>query len=109
MTFDLICESDSTIATAHFGSTICELICVQLQRIYEDQDHAPHEDEIVRLANILFSATKTYGVYVVAIHYALEALDYAGALQAGKAMLAHETMLHSVQSGQIEIFDGALH
>ncbi|TXN15147.1 hypothetical protein FV219_02470 [Methylobacterium sp. WL122] len=109
MTFELTYDSDGTVVTAHSHSTICELICVQLQRIYEDQDHAPHEDEIVRLANILFSATKTYGAYVVAIHYALEALDYAGALRAGKTMLAHETMLHSVGSGQTQVFEGAPH
>ena len=99
MAIEIFLETDDQLVTAHPGSTICELIVIQLQRIYYDQCHGAHEEEFVRLANILLPHTKTYGVYVVAIYQALEELNYGLALQAGKLMLQHETMLHRMISG----------
>lgn len=96
----IVTGSIDRVVAAPPNGTICELIYLQLQRIYEDQDHAPHEDEFVRLSNILLPGTKTYGVYVLAIHHALANLDYATALRAGQAMLQHETWLHAIAAGQ---------
>lgn len=93
-------KHDDGLVVAHAGSTICELICVQLQRIHEECTRAPHEEEFVRLSNILLPNTKTYGVYILAIYQALENYDYGGALAAGRAMLQHEIMLHAILAGQ---------
>ncbi len=78
------------------GNTICELIFIQLQIIYEMQSHVDYEDEIIRLANILLPNTKSYAIYFLALYCALEDLNYGLALQAGRLMLQHERLLHAI-------------
>lgn len=99
MAIEIPWKSDKQFDKALPGSTICELICIQLQRIYLEQSHEMHEEEIVRLANILLPNTKTYGIYILAIYRAIEDLNYGLALQAGRLMLQHETMLHAIVEG----------
>lgn len=95
---DIVAASGAS-ASEQVPQTICERIYALLELIYRDNDHIPHQDAFMALANPLASAVKSFSVYIVAIGARLLSRDYADALSVGRLLIQHEGMLLAVGNG----------
>ncbi|WP_193316384.1 hypothetical protein [Methylorubrum populi] len=69
-----------------------------LLRIYDSNDQSVYGNKIVELANELMSVTKTYDILFLYLNDSLTKSDYGKAVQVGKLLLQHESVLHDIAS-----------